>query len=122
MQKPNNVIIKQNLTFNEVKHELATAKAYVHLCPEHFGISPIEAAAAGCVPIIYQVGGPAESLGDAALMWQDLPQLSTHISKLLKDKDLWSELSKRARDKAFEFDASVFEQRIRNIIEKQLWR
>lgn len=122
MQKPDNVTIKQNLTFDEVKHELTTAKAYVHLCPEHFGISPVEAAAAGCVPIVYHIGGPAECLGDAALTWKDLKQLSTHISKLIKDKDLWSKVSEKAKKKAFKFDATIFKKRIRNIIKERLWK
>jgi len=120
-QKPDNVTIRPDVPFDEVKDELASAKAYVHLCPEHFGISVVEAAAAGCVPIVYQIGGPAEVLGSVALTWQDLTQLSEHISKLIKDEDLWTELSERARAKAFEFDASIFEQQIRNIIDKRLW-
>jgi len=122
MQKPDNVTIRPDVTFDEVKEELASAKAYVHLCPEHFGISVVEAAAAGCVPIVYKIGGPAECLGNAALTWQDLTQLSEHISNLIKDEDLWSELSERAQAKALEFDASIFEQRIRNIVEKRLWK
>ena len=122
MRRPDNVTIRPNVAFDEIKEELASAKAYVHLCPEHFGISVVEAAAAGCVPIVYQIGGPAECLSNAALTWQDLTQLSKHISKLIKDKDLWCEYNQRAKEKAFEFDASIFEQRIKNIIEEQLWK
>jgi len=121
MEKPDNVAIKPDATFDEVREELASAKVYVHLCPEHFGISIVEASAAGCVPIVYYLGGPAECLGDAALVWRDLTQLSTHISRLIKDRSEWSEYNRRAKKKALEFDVSIFEQRIKNIIEEQLW-
>ena len=120
MQSPDNLTIKSGET--PFYKELASAKAYVHLCAEPFGISVVEAAAAGCVPIVYHIGGPAECLGDAALTWKDMKQLSTRISELIKDKDLWSEASEKAKKKAFEFDASIFEKRIRNIIEGQLWK
>lgn len=120
LESPDNLTIKSGETsFNK---ELASAKAYVHLCAEPFGISVVEAAAAGCVPIVYHMGGPAECLGDAALTWKDMKQLSTHIRELIKDEDLWSEISEKAKKKAFEFDASIFEKRIRNIIKDRLWK
>ena len=122
IQKTNNVTIKHNISSDEVKHELATARVYAHLNAEPFGISVVEAAAAGCVPIVYHIGGPAECLGDAALTWKDLKQLSTHISELIKDKDLWSKVSEKAKKKAFEFDAAIFEKRIRNILKERLWK
>ena len=32
-----------------------------HLC-EHFGITVVEAMSAGCVPLVYQLGGPAATV------------------------------------------------------------
>lgn len=121
-QKPNNVTIMANASFDDAREQLASAKAYVHLCPEHFGISVVEAASAGCVPIVYHVGGPAECLGNASLKWKGLKQLSTFTQEMITNENLWSELSERARKKSLEFDTSIFEARIRNIIEEQLWK
>jgi len=121
-QRPNNATIMADASFDEVREHLASAKAYVHLCPEHFGISVIEAASAGCAPIVYHVGGPAECLGDASLKWKDLKQLSTFIHELIKNENLWSELSEKAKRKSLEFDSSIFETRIRNIVKEQLWK
>jgi len=118
-QKLDNVTMKQDIAFEE---ELVSAKAYVHLCPEPFGISVVEAAAAGCVPIVYHIGGPAESLGDASLKWKDLKQLSTFIHEMIKNEDSWSQLSEKAKKKSLEFDTSIFETRIRNIVKEQLWK
>jgi len=120
MHLPENLTIKSGE--KPFEKEFASAKAYVHLCAEPFGISVVEAAAAGCIPIVYYIGGPAECLDNIALTWQDLPQLSTHIDNLLKNEELWSKLSERAQAKALEFDASIFEQRIRKIIEERLWK
>jgi len=118
-QKSDNVTIRQDISFEE---ELASAKVYVHLSPEPFGISVVEAAASGCIPIVYHIGGPAESLGDASLKWKDLKQLSTLINEMIKNENLWPELSERAKKKSLEFDTSIFEARIRNIVKEQLWK
>lgn len=121
-QRPNNVTIIADASFDEVKKQLASAKAYVHLCPEHFGISVIEAASAGCALIVYHVGGPTECLGDASLKWEDLKQLSTLIHEMIKNRNSWSELSEKAKKKSLEFDSTIFETRIRNIVKEQLWK
>lgn len=121
-QKSENVTIMQDVALDAAAKELASAKVYVHLCPEHFGISVVEAAAAGCVPIVYEVGGPAECLGDAAIIWKDLDHLRSCIIESVTDGYFWSKMSDKARNAAFEFDASIFEQRIKNIVEGQLWK
>jgi glycosyltransferase involved in cell wall biosynthesis len=115
-QKPNNATIVADASSDDIKKQLESAKVYVHLCPEHFGISIVEAASAGCVPIVYYVGGPAESFGDVSLKWKDLKQLSTLIKDLTKNENSWSEFSNGAREKSLEFDTSTFEQRVRNVI------
>jgi glycosyltransferase involved in cell wall biosynthesis len=122
LQHPNNVKIIPNASSDQIKEQLSTAKAYVHLCPEHFGISVIEAAAAGCVPIVYYLGGPAESLGEASLKWKDTQQLVSLINETINDRSIWSKLNQRAKQKSEEFDTSTFETRMKEIINKQLWK
>jgi alpha-1,2-mannosyltransferase len=119
IQRPDNVTMIPNASLDQVREQLASAKAYVHLCPEHFGISVVEAASAGCVPIVYYVGGPAENFDDASLRWKDLKQLSTFIHETIKNENLWSELSEKAKKKSLEFDSSIFETRIRDIVKEQ---
>jgi len=54
----NNVIVETNLPRSRVLKYLETARFYLHPeFPEHFGISIVEAMAAGAVPIVYRDGG-----------------------------------------------------------------
>ncbi|HWY28046.1 MAG TPA: glycosyltransferase, partial [Candidatus Sulfotelmatobacter sp.] len=57
----------------KVKDLLGRAMAYVHCAEnEHFGITIVEAMAAGCVPIVHDSGGPREIVGeDIGFRWRD---------------------------------------------------
>jgi glycosyltransferase involved in cell wall biosynthesis len=55
------VTIETNLSFNDLVSAMRKAKAYFHpMVGEHFGIAVVEAMAAGLVPVVPAVGGPAE--------------------------------------------------------------
>ncbi|WP_411869071.1 glycosyltransferase [Vulcanococcus limneticus] len=53
---------------------------------EHFGIAPVEAALAGCVPIVYAVGGPAEVLQQTGCghCFQDFQDLQDTLQRLCR--------------------------------------
>ena len=55
------VTIDTNISFKELLSAMGNAKTYFHpMVGEHFGIAVVEAMAAGLVPIVPAVGGPAE--------------------------------------------------------------
>jgi len=114
--KPRNVEILHNVPDDALVKELRTSKVYVHLCPEHFGISVIEAVAAGCAPIVYHLGGPIEILGDAAFSWSETRELTDSIQRLVNDEKLWGNTIEKGKSMLSMFETSVFEQKIRDLI------
>lgn len=116
--KPKNVTLLHDVSIETLKEELSTSKAYIHLCPEHFGISIIEAIAAGCAPMVYYVGGPAEILGNSAIQWSKIEELTNSVRSIIENKEKWKKIVKGARNKIDSFKSSVFEQKIRGLILK----
>ncbi len=72
---------------------------------EHFGISTIEAMAAGAVPLVVGKGGPKETVqeGESGYLWETEDELSEKTLKLIGNKTLMQKISGNAilRSKAF---------------------
>lgn len=85
---------------------------------EHFGITVVEAMAAGAVPIVYDAGGHKEIIKDgiSGYLWKDIRQLIAKSKKVVKDKRLYSRLSSRARGGAKVYSYDKFETEVRKII------
>lgn len=66
---------------------------------EHMGISPIEAQASGCVPIVYNSGGMPEVVqnGETGLLFDNITDLPAMTLSLLGDTQRWSEMSQNGR-------------------------
>src|SRR5467141_817202 len=79
----------------KVKNILGRAMAYVHCAEnEHFGITIVEAMAAGCVPIVHDSGGPREIVtSDVGFRWSHLLAAVRQITTLAEDDRLRRELS-----------------------------
>lgn len=75
---------------------------------EHFGISTVEAMAAGIVPIVYATAGPAEVVQhEPALTWRTPEELATKTRALL-DHDVWSYWQRRCQVRASDFSTDAF--------------
>ena len=77
-----------NVSVEEMRCRLWSAKVYLHAKIEDFGISIVEALAAGCVPIVPDVGGIRETVpvSDLRYMPSDLNMMQEKIEKAVAGK------------------------------------
>lgn len=79
---------------------------------EHFGISTVEAMAAGCVPLVFGGGGQKEivSQGIDGFLWSTKDQLRWETIKLVSDEKAMGIFSVGAKKSARRFDKEVFQK------------
>ena len=77
---------------------------------EHFGISTVEAMAAGCVPVVIKKGGQKEIVehGVSGFLWETLDELGSYTQTLLADDKLRTQMSEAARERATMFSRDSF--------------
>jgi glycosyltransferase involved in cell wall biosynthesis len=102
----------------KVKDLLGRAMAYVHCAEnEHFGITIVEAMAAGCVPIVHDSGGPREIVtSDVGFRWLDLPAAARQIAILAENDHLRRDLSATSAARARQFRPEVFESELTRVL------
>lgn len=85
---------------------------------EHFGITTVEAMAAGCVPVVINKGGQPEIVKDqqSGLLWDTTYQLKLLTIKLINDPRLMSQLSQGAISRSRMFSKTNFQQQIKSLI------
>jgi glycosyltransferase involved in cell wall biosynthesis len=94
----------------ELQRLLERAKIYWHatgydevssLNPEkfeHFGLSTIEAAQFGVVPVVFNAGGQPEIINHThnGVLWNTTDQLISYTKLLMDDENMWRALSRAA--------------------------
>ncbi len=87
---------------------------------EHFGITPVEAASFGCIPVVYGQGGPREvvsALGcDTAFSTVD--ECARIVSRLLEDPRGSAALSTHLRQSSQLYSAAAFRIRVNEALEE----
>ena len=75
---------------------------------EHFGITLVEAMAAGVVPLAYDAGGHKEIVahGENGYLWKGTAQLLANTASVIKTRKLLKEMSLQARkdSKVYEYE------------------
>ena len=102
----------------KVKDLLGKAKVYLHSAHnEHFGITIVEAMAAGCVPVVNDTGGPREIVSDdVGYKWNNVNEAVRQVSNLIEDEALRRELSRAAASRARQFGPNAFESGMRGVL------
>ncbi len=86
---------------------------------EHFGITVVEAMAAGCLPLVLDCGGPAEIVtsGENGWTFRTPGELVELTSRLLTLPGLQlEEMRVRSRERAKAFTTEVFQERWRSLL------
>ena len=81
---------------------------------EHFGISVVEAMAAGAVPLVFGAAGPAEIVHDGidGRQWSTLDELAEQTVALTVDDERRRSLAEGAVRRATDFSADAFADRL----------
>lgn len=126
------ITLLPNLAFSTLKKFYSQAKIYWHaagygvdenLHPEkveHFGITTIEAMAAGCVPLVCQKGGQKEIVDHSlnGFLWTEKEDLVKYTQAIIKNDFLRKKISSEAIKKSQEFSQEKFCQKFQQLITK----
>jgi glycosyltransferase involved in cell wall biosynthesis len=85
---------------------------------EHFGIATVEAMAAGCVPVVPDLGGQREIVrpGEDGFLCGSVGELADVTVKLAADGVILAKLSAAARDRARAFGRERFVEQLRRLV------
>jgi glycosyltransferase involved in cell wall biosynthesis len=120
------IVIHPDIPFAELSELYATSAIYWHASGfgedeqrepekfEHFGITTVEAMAAGCVPVVIARGGQPETVihGGNGFLWNSLDELQQLTREVMKDDALRQRLSARASQDSHKYGKAHFGMRL----------
>ncbi|MDD2695464.1 MAG: glycosyltransferase family 4 protein [Anaerolineales bacterium] len=85
---------------------------------EHFGITTVEAMAAGCVPVVIGKGAQPEIVvhGSNGFLWQTMEELQGFTTRLIQDPMLRKHISRAARQASQRYDRQHFDTRLDELL------
>jgi glycosyltransferase involved in cell wall biosynthesis len=128
------IIFHVNAGLAELHQLYRTARLYWHATgygqdaqrypetQEHFGMTIVEAMSAGAVPVVFNSGGPTETVthGVNGFVWDDLSELAACTRRLAADESLRSTLSQQAIVRSQHFSKANFLARLDTIVDHLL--
>jgi len=118
------VHLHENLSRADLMELLSRYRYGIHAHKEeHFGIAVAEMVLAGCIPFVYQQGGPAEIIEhDPRLLYASADQAVEKILDMINNRDLQQETITKLEKRASLFSAEQFMEAIRAVVAKELMR
>ena len=110
-----------DVPYKQIVRTLLTSKLMLSFNPdEHFGIVPIEAQAAGCVPIVAQGGGQKETVkhGVTGFLANSPDVMVDYALSVLNDDKIQLKMSLAAREWASGFSREKTAQKWINLLKK----
>jgi glycosyltransferase involved in cell wall biosynthesis len=118
-----NVMLYPNASLDDMINMLKSSKYFLHfLVDEPFGVTAVQAIAAGCLPLVHDSGGQRETVPNADLRFSRLEEIPQIISKLENKKPgeidkIIIQLQQNAKNK---FDQNVFAEKITQVLKDLL--
>ena len=112
-----NVKIFDNLPFKELQQLLWTSKAFLHTADrEPFGLSIVEAIAAGCIPVIRRCGGAMEVVPIRELTFSVASEARTILKRSMRGD--FDHFLPQLQDHIRKFDEATFASRFLSAVER----
>ena len=122
--------IYDNLPYAKLTEYYRLAKIYWHAAgfgedlvknpqkAEHFGITTVEAMAAGVVPLVYRAGGQMEIIDENknGFFWKTEDELAMKTLKIIKEDGVRQQIAQEAVYRAADFSPPVFYEKLKRII------
>jgi len=88
---------------------------------EHFGMTTVEAMAAGCAPIVMEKGGQKEIIknGQNGFFWQEKEELEKLTLDLLKDPAKLQKIAKNAILRSKDFSKEIFSEKFLSLVNER---
>jgi glycosyltransferase involved in cell wall biosynthesis len=81
---PSNVTLSPNESYQRVRNALWSSKVFLHTAEEEaFGMTIVEAIAAGCIPLVYDAGGPREIVVERELRFNSVQEAREKVNRAL---------------------------------------
>ena len=124
--EPHQINVRANIPRAELRQLYSRASIFWHAAgygddseahpelAEHFGLTTVEAMAAGCVPVVINKGGQPEIVqhGISGFVWSTLDELKQFTETLSNNDQLRAQMSERARERAADFSRNACVERL----------
>lgn len=128
------IYLHKGIDFKELKKLYSKCKIYWHAAGfgidgnrspiemEHFGITPVEAMAAGCVPVVFRGGGLTETVKheEVGYTWKTEDELIKYTKKLINSPKLMNKMSKLAEKRAKKYSRNKFTKKLLKIVKEMI--
>ncbi len=112
-----NIEILPDATDEKRSQLYAESKFYIHPKPyEHFGISVLEAASAGCLTFVHDSGGMIEIITSDVLRFKNVSELIYKLTRLIDDATLRNDSLDKLKSSVNNFTIENFDRGIESAI------